>query len=198
MATKIHSLQEENKNLKNKIQVLEKEVQKLKSSNRPSSAKRTKSPDEINKFGFSRNKNKFDESSIEKNNSKESWSKLINTDLEILKELRSPVNKNTDKPKAANEQSPIEIEPKLILSELNTLKEENKFLKMQLKKRNYKTPRSESRVSKKNDIDLNETNKNSRTKHCKVCAKLLSKGYTTRFCPIHGHSFKTLNKSYLT
>ena len=198
MANRVHTLEEENKKLKKEITLLKKEMNKLKPKVKPGSARTTKSPDDFNKSGFSRNRHKLEESSIEKNNSKESWSKLINTDLDILKELRLPSSRG-GQGKEINEQlGVIEIEPKLILQELSTLKEENKYLKLQLNKKHRKTPRSESRISRKLEENMNETSKNNRTKYCKVCVKLLTKGYTTRFCPVHGHSFKSLNKSYLT
>ena len=198
MASRVNALEEENKKLKKEIVLLKKEMNKIKARGRTGSARADKGHDYFNKCEFSRNRQGLEESSIEKNNSKESWSKLINTDLDILKELRSPSSRG-GRGKGINEKvGVIEIEPKVILQELSTLKEENKYLKLQLSKNNRKTPRSESRISRKMEDTINETNKNNRTKHCKVCVKLLTKGYTTRFCPVHGHSFKSLNKSYLT
>ena len=198
MSSKTLSLEEENKKLKKKINFLEKQVFQLSSKTRPASGRVTKTPEDFNKSIQSKNKHKLDESSIEKN-SKESWSKLINTDLEILQELKCSSAKTPNIMKIINEKNyGFDVEPKSILNELSSLKEENKLLKMQLKKKNSRLPRSESRNSRKLEENLNETSKNSRTKYCKVCVKLLTKGYTTRFCPVHGHNLKSSIKSYLT
>lgn len=187
MASKMHSLEAENKKLKMQISILQKQVNSLKN-------KKRKSPIDCEISGL-KNKSKLDESSIEKNNSKESWSKLINTDLEILKEFRSPSSRGFGR-KSSNEFMG-DMESKVVLHELNSLKKENKQLKRELqKKKTGKTPRCESKASRKTE-DLNET-KNNRTKHCPVCVKLLSKGYTTRFCPTHGRSFKAVIKPFLS
>lgn len=199
MSSKVKSLELENKKLKEKIQVLEKEVCSLRAKSRPLSSRVNKTPESFQKAVVLSNKAKFDESSIERNTSKDSWSKLINTDLDILKDLTSPKAKCTKSKKAVSHRaSDTEINSKSIVNELNKLKEENKLLKLQIRKKTNKTPRSESRISRKPDICSVNVSKFNRGKHCKICAKLLSKGYTTRFCPTHGHSFKVINNSYLT
>lgn len=199
MSSKEKVLKLENKRLKEKVQVLEKEVFSLKSKSRPLSSRVNKTSESFNIAINSNNKAKFDESSIERNTSKNSWSKLINTELDILKDLTSPKAVCTNPKKSASERvSEGEIKPKFIKDELKKLKEENKHLKIQLRRKAARTPRSDSKISKKQEVDFVNISKNIRGKHCKICAKLLSKGYTTRYCPTHGHSYKAMNNSYLT
>jgi len=101
-----------------------------------------------------------------------------------------------------------------ILGELNTLREENRKLRMQLKK----TPKRSKKVVKSKSSEKIRTNETSKTpksskksktpktfsrrtlskakfsrsltplkkRHCRLCDHLLSKGYSTSFCKRHG------------
>lgn len=75
---------------------------------------------------------------------------------------------------------------------MNALKEENKLLKQKLARKTEPTPRSQSRKRESKKSPIKEVT--NRVKHCKMCVKLLSKGFTTRFCPTHGHTYK-LNRN---
>jgi len=79
-----------------------------------------------------------------------------------------------------------------ILQEMKALEEENKLLKRKLARKTEPTPREQSRKRQSKNSAVKEGT--HRVKHCKVCAKLLSKGFTTRFCPSHGHTYK-LNRN---
>lgn len=147
---------------------------KYNAKSRPNSVEKTQNSKDSHK---SQGRARFEESSIEKDTSKGSWSKLIKTELEILEELKSPGTKSVKQGK--------DLEILNILLEMKNLKEENKILKQRLAKRNEKTP-----LRKKKDEFVLAKESGGRLKHCKMCAKLLSKGFTTRFCPTHGHFYK--------
>ena len=68
-----------------------------------------------------------------------------------------------------------------LLHELSNLKTENSMLKQYLAQR-ARPFRSDCKFARgfRNGTP-------SRLKPCGVCSKLLSKGYTTKFCPIHGY-----------
>lgn len=150
---------------------------KYNAKSRPDSVEKTQNSRDSHK---SQGRARFEESSIEKDTSKGSWSKLIKTELEILEELKSPGTKSVKQGK--------DLEVLNILLEMKNLREENKILKQKLAKRNERPPKTPSR-RRKDEFNL-EKEPGGRLKHCKMCAKLLSKGYTTRFCPTHGHFYK--------
>lgn len=68
-----------------------------------------------------------------------------------------------------------------LLHELSNLKTENSMLKQCLAQR-IRPFRSDCKFSRRFRVGTP-----SRQKPCGVCSKLLSKGYTTKFCPIHGY-----------
>ena len=142
----------------------------------------TRKPEVFKDLNQSKQRVKFEESSIEKQTSKESWSKLVNSDFEILNELKSPGSK-------VKQVDSKDLQ--IILNQMKELKEENLILKKRLAKKDQKDGkehRSESKIKKSKNIEGKGIKK-----YCKVCIQLLSKGFTTRFCPTHGHSFKLQN-----
>jgi NADH pyrophosphatase NudC (nudix superfamily) len=148
----------------------------MKNIHHPPSKKHPEPPKDLNLSN-----QRFDESSIERRTSKESWSKLLNSDLEILNQLKSPSVKF----------KPVESKDlQNILNEMQNLKLENQILRKKLEGKNRKNFKSLSRARAR-------VEKNGKLKHCKTCAQLLSRGFTTRFCPTHGHSFKLLSSASL-
>jgi hypothetical protein len=73
-----------------------------------------------------------------------------------------------------------------LLNELSNLKSENLILKQCLAVKVPKGFRDYSKIARR--VRMQTPN---RQKPCSVCSKLLSKGFTTRFCPTHGFQFKT-------
>ena len=76
----------------------------------------TRKPEVFKDLNQSKQRVKFEESSIEKQTSKESWSKLVNSDFEILNELKSP----SSKVKQVDSK-----DLQIILNQMKELKEEN-------------------------------------------------------------------------
>lgn len=187
MTANPHILLEENKKLKNKIFSLEKQLNTLKNKTKPSSTKVIQISHELDVSNCLRNNSRLQESSIEKNSSKNSWSKIIGSDTDIFEDKNIG---NGDSPSTKKSLKQTNINEK-VLKQLKKLREENKYLKFQLRK-DSKGPRSESK-----DLKRPESQKSTRGKVCEVCIKLLSKGYTTRYCPIHGLTSKIQNKSYI-
>ena len=89
-------------------------------------------------------------------------------------------------------QTPKKLTVFSLLTQIAELKKENRMLKKLLIDKNKSPKRARSRLRR---LECRSTP--LRRTFCKTCTRLLNKGYTTRFCPVHGFNTK-INESVLT
>lgn len=189
MAVTINTLQGENEKLKNKILLLEKEISELKTFSSASPIKHIINRSSSRK---SRKHEKNLDSTLEKNLSKDSWSKFITSDFETIKDIKISQSKTPSSVKGKSDKALVE--PQALLQELSMLKSENRELKVQLKRQRLRSRRSENEKS----LEFRDAAGGSvRNKHCEVCSKLLAKGFTTKYCPLHGYPKRLFTPTYM-
>ena len=99
--------------------------------------------------------------------------------------------KSSAKAKGFN-QTPKKLTVYSLLTQIAELKKENRVLKKMLIDKNKSPERTRYRLHR-----LEYRSTPLRKTFCKTCTRLLNKGYTTRFCPIHGFNAK-LYDSFLS
>ena len=89
-------------------------------------------------------------------------------------------------------QTPKKLTVYSLLTQIAELRKENRVLKKMLIDKNKSPERCRFRLRR---IEGRSTP--LRKTFCKTCTRLLNKGYTTRFCPVHGFNTK-LYDSFLS